>query len=164
MENNSQEQLEVSAERTRISRRTFVVSAAGACGAAALWSLHRSSVATVEAGTSNVSAAAALVFLGQRRNSGPLRADTQPRSREESVQSIVGPAPLPTPHAPGRRCFVAGELNTPVCRRHVSRIDAAPVSTDEIRSPARRKLRPNSFTRLGKTAADERVRVGAFDR
>ncbi len=56
MENHKQEKQEVSAagvSAARISRRAFFVTAAGACGAAALWSLHRSSLPAVEASASH---------------------------------------------------------------------------------------------------------------
>ena len=51
MENNSQAQPEVESMNTtpRISRRAFTVTAAGVCGAVALWSWHRSPNADVEA-------------------------------------------------------------------------------------------------------------------
>jgi peptide-methionine (R)-S-oxide reductase len=58
MENNTQEPSEIhatSASPTRLTRRAFVITAAGACGAIALWSLHRSSFATVEANANNAS-------------------------------------------------------------------------------------------------------------
>jgi len=58
MENNPQKKLETSltdASPKYFSRRAFVI-AAGACGAAAFWSLHWSSLGPVEAGTNNVSA------------------------------------------------------------------------------------------------------------
>jgi peptide-methionine (R)-S-oxide reductase len=55
MEKNSQEQSEVSALPIHISRRTFVVTAAGVCGVAALWSFHQPSLATVEASGNKVS-------------------------------------------------------------------------------------------------------------
>jgi peptide-methionine (R)-S-oxide reductase len=50
MENNSQTPSEV--QTPQPSRRAFIVTAAGACGALALWTLHRSSPVAVEAGGS----------------------------------------------------------------------------------------------------------------
>jgi peptide-methionine (R)-S-oxide reductase len=57
MKNNSQEQSEVGATnnsaKPRSSRRAFIVTTAGACGAVALWSAHRHSLSTVQAGAGN---------------------------------------------------------------------------------------------------------------
>ena len=50
MEKNSQTPSEV--QTPQPSRRAFIVTAAGACGALALWTLHRSSPVAVEAGGS----------------------------------------------------------------------------------------------------------------
>jgi peptide-methionine (R)-S-oxide reductase len=60
MQDNSQEQSEIRATEgtltRRLSRRAFVVTAAGACGAIALWSARRSSLVAVQADGSTATA------------------------------------------------------------------------------------------------------------
>jgi peptide-methionine (R)-S-oxide reductase len=60
MESNSQEQSEVGVTNNsltrRLSRRTFIVTTAGACGAVALWSVRRHSLLAVQAGTGDAAA------------------------------------------------------------------------------------------------------------
>jgi peptide-methionine (R)-S-oxide reductase len=113
MENNSQEQLEVSAERTRISRRTFVVSAAGVCGAAALWSLRRHSLGTVEASGNNVSAGPVTIvqFSPEGKKIGKVTVPRTIKTEEEWKQQLSPVSFEVTRHAGTERAYTGNTWN-----------------------------------------------------
>lgn len=113
MDKNSQEQLEVSAERTRISRRTFVVSAAGVCGAAALWSLRRHSLDTVEASGNNVSAGPVTIvqFSPDGKRIGKVTVPRTIKSEEEWKQQLSPVSFEVTRHAGTERAYTGNTWN-----------------------------------------------------
>ncbi|WP_260736458.1 peptide-methionine (R)-S-oxide reductase MsrB [Tunturiibacter lichenicola] len=113
MDKNSQEQLEVSAERTRVSRRTFVVSAAGVCGAAALWSLRRRSPGTVEASGNNVSAGPVTIvqFSPEGKRIGKVTVPRTIKSEEEWKQQLSPVSFEVTRHAGTERAYTGNTWN-----------------------------------------------------
>jgi len=113
MDKNSQEQLEVSAERTRISRRTFVVSAAGVCGAAVLWSLRRHSLGTVEASGNNVSAGPVTIvqFSPEGKRIGKVTVPRTIKSEEEWKQQLSPVSFEVTRHAGTERAYTGNTWN-----------------------------------------------------
>jgi peptide-methionine (R)-S-oxide reductase len=113
MDKNSQEQLEVSAERTRISRRTFVVSAAGVCGAAALWSLRRHSLGTVEASGNNVSVGPVTIvqFSPEGKRIGKVTVPRTIKSEEEWKQQLSPVSFEVTRHAGTERAYTGNTWN-----------------------------------------------------
>ncbi len=113
MEKNSQEQLEVSTERTRLSRRGFVVAAAGVCGAAALWSLHRPSLVSVEASGSNVSAGPVTIvqFSPEGKRIGKVTVPRTIKSDEEWKQQLSPVSFEVTRHAGTERAYTGNTWN-----------------------------------------------------
>jgi peptide-methionine (R)-S-oxide reductase len=113
MEKNSQEQLEVSTERTRLSRRGFVVAAAGVCGAAALWSLHRPSLVSVEASGNNVSAGPVTIvqFSPEGKRIGKMTVPRTIKSDEEWKQQLSPVSFEVTRHAGTERAYTGNTWN-----------------------------------------------------
>jgi peptide-methionine (R)-S-oxide reductase len=116
MENSPQEESEMNltdASPKRFSRRAFVITATGACGAAALWSLHRSSLATVEAGTNNVSAGPVTIvqFSPDGKRVGKVTVPRTIKSEAEWKQQLSPVSFDVTRHAGTERAYTGNTWN-----------------------------------------------------
>jgi peptide-methionine (R)-S-oxide reductase len=113
MENNPQKQSEMSATSKRPSRRAFIATAAGACGAVALWSLHRSSLATVDASANNATAGPVTIvqFSPDGKKIGKVTVPRTIKSEEEWKQQLSPVSFEVTRHAGTERAYTGDTWN-----------------------------------------------------
>ncbi len=113
MENQQQEQLEKSASPTRLSRRAFLVTAAGACAAVALWTLHKSSLPAVEASPDNASAGPVTIvqFSADGKRVGKVTVPRTIKSEAEWKQQLSPVSFEVTRHAGTERAYTGNTWN-----------------------------------------------------
>jgi peptide-methionine (R)-S-oxide reductase len=113
MENHPQEQSEMNASPTRLSRRAFVAVAAGACGAVSLWSWHRFSFATVEASVDNVTAGPVTIvqFSANGKRIGKATVPRTIKSEAEWKQQLSPVSFEVTRHAGTERAYTGNTWN-----------------------------------------------------
>jgi peptide-methionine (R)-S-oxide reductase len=113
MENHPQEQSKINASPTRLSRRAFVAMAAGACGTAALWSLHRFSLPAVKASASNVTAGPVTIvqFSADGKRIGKVTVPRTIKSEAEWKQQLSPISFEVTRHAGTERAYTGSTWN-----------------------------------------------------
>lgn len=112
MANNLQDQPEVqTTDVERPSRRAFVIAAAGACGAAAVWALRRPLLPDVEASTASAGPVTIVQFSAAGKATGKVTVPRVVKSEAEWKQQLSPVSFDVTRHAGTERAYTGSTWN-----------------------------------------------------